>query len=127
MGRFDTSDADTGAALDELGEPLDDLDDGSDDDEAGWYADGDVSLADWALFLGTGGASSYFGGDVPSFGSWSIGDSDGDGEPNVSDPDALPSVDLSKLPGADAFGASAGKAIGVGLVAILAAKLLRVF
>jgi hypothetical protein len=124
VGRYDTSDPETGELLDEQGVPLSEL--GGDDPDS-WYADGDVSLADWALFLGTGGASSYFGGDVPSFGSWSVADDDGDGEPNVSDPDALPTPDFSKLPGASEFGNAAGKAIGLGVVALVAAKLLRLF
>lgn len=122
MGKYDTSDPETAELLNEQGVPLDEL-----EDEEGWYADGDVSLADWALFLGTGGASSWFGGDIPSFGSWSVGDSDGDGEPNVSDPDALPKPDLSKLPGASSFGKAAGQAVGVGVVALVATKLLRLW
>jgi hypothetical protein len=124
VGKYDTSDPETAELLDEQGVPLDELDDGGE----GWYADGKVSLADWALFVGTGGASSYFSGDVPSFGAWSVADDDNDGQPNVSDPDALPDApDLSKLPGAGEFGTAAGKAIGFGVVALVAAKLLRLF
>lgn len=123
MGQYDTSDPETAELLDEQGEPIAE---GSDDDP--WYADGDTGWADWGLWWVTGGASSLVGGDVPTVTSYAIGDDDGDGDLNITDPDEAPGLDdLGKLPGADAFGKAAGKAIGLGVVALVAAKLLRVF
>lgn len=57
-----------------------------------WYADGERGWADYALFLGTGGASSLFGGDVDSVVSWGAKDTDGDGKPNATDGDSVPDV-----------------------------------